>query len=165
MSARKPKYGIPPRNAASGSQVPRSKTEWSPEKIEESLADYTEVEREQWSSIPPGGSIRYFIIEGEQFRSGGVVLENPKKCKNELTDASEDTMVLADTQTRTKRWVVYYSKLLRVYYKPDPVMHHLNEAMKALNNNTNRIVDAIKSLRERVDALEKEKGHDRQRKP
>ena len=153
-SSRKPKYGLPSRSAATGAQVPRTVVEWSPEDIRAALEGYDELDAEQWPSVPVGGQVRYFIKEGGLFRSGGIVVENPKQCRNSHSGQTEETMILSDAQTRSKQWPVYYSTIERLFFKPDPAVKMIREVVDAQSNNNTKMVEAIKDLRARVAALE-----------
>lgn len=130
---------------------------WTPEEQEEKLKHCLEVAPDMWTEIQKGCQVRY-IHKEKGFKGGGVVLSNPvdktfngvvKRCFR-LGFSVEGT---------GPQWWVAYEDVTKFYVKLDILgqitLNVIDDIVKGMNVNLQKIADRAKKQDARIEALEK----------
>ena len=144
-----------------------AKRVWTPEEQAEKLAGYMEIQPHLWHLVRYGTHVRYYKKDGT-FVAGGFVGRNPADfapaddpatTKRSFVLHSSPFMRINSPAAAGKfRWTIAYEDVARLFIRPDIsallVQQSLEVSVSKLNENIRTLVEFVKKLGARVEALE-----------
>lgn len=151
------------KQASSGIQVDqpqkfgglKAKTEYSPDKINEMLANYNEIPRTDWMGINIGSHVRY-IKKDNKFQPGGFIRTKNTKDGHNYFMLENDKFGSKSRNPEYTSWPMNFDNVIRVYLKNEVVQPSIVQSQPSIAQNYNPQATVDNGfLQKQLDDLEK----------